>query len=72
MFHRVAPDLSCLRLVEASVTAWRPERTFDLITCVHGLHYVGDKLGLITRATSWLAKDGLFVASLDVHNLKVG
>jgi SAM-dependent methyltransferase len=72
MFDRVAPDLVCLRLIEASLTTWRPDRSFDLITCVHGLHYVGDKLGLIARAASWLAKDGLFVASLDLDNLKIG
>ena len=70
MFHRPEPGLSCLRLVEASLRTWRPDRSFDLITCVHGLHYVGDKLGLIARAASWLAEDGLFVASLDLHNLK--
>lgn len=62
--------MTFLRLVEASLSSWRPERRFDLITCVHGLHYVGDKLGLIARAVSWLAEDGLFVASLDLHNLK--
>ena len=63
MFDRVAPDLVCLRLVEASLSTWRPERRFDLITCVHGLHYVGDKLGLIAvlphgwprMACSWRA-----------------
>jgi hypothetical protein len=38
---------------------------------VHGLHYVGDKLELIARACSWLAEDGLFVASLDLANLKL-
>ena len=54
-------SLECLRLVEASLSAWRPDRSFDLITCVHGLHYVGDKLGLVARAASWLAEDGLFV-----------
>jgi SAM-dependent methyltransferase len=70
MFDRPDPGLQRLRLVEASLTAWRPDRQFDLITCVHGLHYVGDKLGLIARAASWLAEDGLFVASLDLHNLK--
>jgi len=70
MFRRVDPDLTCLRLVEASLSAWRPDRSFDLITCVHGLHYVGDKLGLIARGVSWLAEDGLFTASLDLHNLK--
>ena len=71
MFHCPDPGLTCLRLVEASLTTWRPDRAFDLITCVHGLHYVGDKLGLIARAASWLAEDGLFVANLDLANLKL-
>ena len=66
-----APGTTCLRLVEASLTSWQPDRAFDLITCVHGLHYVGDKLGLIARACSWLAEDGLFVASLDLANFKL-
>lgn len=71
MFHRPDPGTTCLRLVEASLTSWQPDRAFDLITCVHGLHYVGDKLGLIARACSWLAEDGLFVASLDMANLNL-
>jgi hypothetical protein len=57
--------------VEASLTTWRPDRAFDLITCVHWLHYVGDKLGLIARAASWLADAGLFVGHLDLANLKL-
>ena len=57
--------------MEASLRTWRPDGRFDLITCVHGLHYVGDKLGLIARAASWLAEDGLFVANLALENVKV-
>lgn len=38
-----------LRLVCASVTAQAPTRRFDLITCVHGLHHIGDKLVVPTR-----------------------
>ena len=72
MFRRPNAGLTCLRLVEASLTTWRPDRAFDLITCVHGMHYVGDKLGLLARAVSWLAEDGLFVANLDLANLKLG
>ncbi|AMV40223.1 class I SAM-dependent methyltransferase [Planctomyces sp. SH-PL62] len=71
LFRRVDPDQDRLRLVEASLGDWRPDRGFDLISCVHGLHYVGDKLALIARAASWLTEDGLFVASLDLHNLKI-
>ena len=71
MFHRMDPDLKHLRLVEASLRTWRPDCPFDLITCVHGLHYVGDKLGLIAHAASWLTDEGLFVANLDPKNLKL-
>ena len=71
MFRRVDPELNRLRLVEASLSDWRPDRGFDLTSCVHGLHYIGDKLGLIARAASWLAEDGLFVGSLDLHNVKI-
>ncbi|TQS13876.1 class I SAM-dependent methyltransferase [Microbispora hainanensis] len=59
-----------LRLVTASVTSWAPDAAFDLITCVHGLHYVGDKLGVIARAASWLTDDGLFAANFDVRSVR--
>jgi SAM-dependent methyltransferase len=72
MFDRPPPGLTGVSLVEASLRRWNAVRTFDLVTCVHGLHYVGDKLGLIARAVSWLAADGLFVANLDLANLKFG
>ncbi|MBI4750088.1 MAG: methyltransferase domain-containing protein [Acidobacteria bacterium] len=60
-----------LELVPASLSNWHPVQPFDLITCVHGLHYIGDKLDLITRAVSWLTTEGVFVANLDLNNLKL-
>ena len=33
-------------------------------------YHFGDKLGLIARAVSWLTDDGLFVANLDLNNIK--
>ncbi|MFI1283820.1 class I SAM-dependent methyltransferase [Streptomyces sp. NPDC020858] len=57
-------------LLTASVAHWSPDRTYDLITCVHGLHYVGDQLGLLTRAASWLAPGGLLIAHLDPASLR--
>jgi SAM-dependent methyltransferase len=71
MFHPPDPGLTCLQLIDASLNVWCPDRGCDLITCVHGLHYVGDKLGLIARAASWLVEDGVFVANLDLANLKL-
>ena len=70
IFKRPLPDLTCLHLIEASLSTWKPAEPFDLITCVHGLHYIGDKLGLIARAVSWLTRNGLFVANLDLRNLR--
>jgi SAM-dependent methyltransferase len=54
-----------LRLITAPVTAWRTDDAFDLVTCVHGLHYVGDKLALLERIPQWLTETGRFVADFD-------
>lgn len=60
-----------LELACAPVDTWQPGRRYDLITCVHGLHYVGDKLAMVTRAVSWLAPAGRFVADLDLADVRV-
>jgi SAM-dependent methyltransferase len=65
-FEPPAQPLPGLELVCASVADWRPALHFDLITCVHGLHYIGDKLGLLARAASWLTPTGRLVADLDL------
>jgi SAM-dependent methyltransferase len=59
------------QLHEASIVDWAPDRTFDLITCLHGLHYVGDKLAVLSRAASWLAPGGRLVADLDLASVRV-
>jgi SAM-dependent methyltransferase len=71
MFAPQTRDYSNLTLLKDSVHRWKAPHQFDLITCVHGLHYVGDKLGLIARALSWLTPNGLFAAHLDLANLKL-
>ena len=70
MFVQVPPDLRSLRFVQASLNTWQPERAFDVITCVHGLHYIGDKLCLLARAVAWLTPDGIFAASLGLENFR--
>jgi SAM-dependent methyltransferase len=59
-----------VRIIEADLSTWAADGTLDLITCVHGLHYVGDKLGLLRRALAWLAADGLLLANLDLSNIR--
>lgn len=61
-----APAVPSLQLVCAPVLAWTPARSFDLVTCVHGLHYLGDKLTMLTRAARWLTVTGRLVADLDL------
>jgi len=71
MFDPVPDELDFVRLVEASLHQWTTTQAFDLITCVHGLHYVGDKLGLINRAISMLRPNGSFFANIDPSNLQI-
>lgn len=69
MFDPIPSDLDFVRLQNASLSDWHTTERFDLITCVHGLHYIGDKFGAIQKAARWLRKGGLFVAHLDYDNL---
>jgi SAM-dependent methyltransferase len=70
MFNRQPTELTFLSLIESSLINWVPDCDFDLITCVHGLHYIGDKLELLQRASSWLREDGIFLTNLDPTSLK--
>lgn len=63
-------DLPNLQLIVSTIEAWKPAGEFDLISCVHGLHYVGDKLAAIRKAASRLTPSGRFAAHLDAKNLR--
>jgi 2-polyprenyl-3-methyl-5-hydroxy-6-metoxy-1,4-benzoquinol methylase len=65
------PESAVTSVVLKTVSAedWIPQKEYDLITCVHGLHYVGDKLKVIALAAKSLKTDGVFVAHLDLNNL---
>ncbi|TYB43367.1 class I SAM-dependent methyltransferase [Actinomadura chibensis] len=64
------PHPAALHLITASATAWAPKTRFDLITCVHGLHYIGDKLGVLTKAANWLTENGLLIANFDTQSIR--
>lgn len=70
LFHPIPACLNSLELREASLATWDEQSEYDLITCVHGLHYLGDKLEIIQRFAARLGKDGMFIAHLDSDNLK--
>ncbi|MGW3412323.1 class I SAM-dependent methyltransferase [Streptomyces sp. NPDC000888] len=59
-----------LELITADLGRWSPQRRYDLVTCVHGLHYIGDRLALLERAATWLTGTGLLVAHFDLSTLR--
>ena len=71
MFQPLSSEINSLRLIETSFENFNSETEFDLITCVHGLHYIGDKLGFLQRVVSMLKADGVFLANLDLDNIKI-
>lgn len=59
-----------LILRKASVESWTPVGEYDLVTCVHGLHYIGDKLGAIKKMVNCLSKRGMLIANVDLANFR--
>jgi SAM-dependent methyltransferase len=55
---------------ETSIEEWEPTGSYDLVTCVHGLHYVGDKLGVLAKIVGKLAINGIFLANLDLASIR--
>jgi SAM-dependent methyltransferase len=70
LFIHQYEKLSNLQLIADTISHWQPAHSYDLITCVHGLHYIGDKVGLIEKGVSVLTPEGTFVSNLDLKNIK--
>jgi len=56
-------------VVVGDVTAFDTGRQVDLITCVHGIHYLGDKLGAIRHFYSLLNPGGVLICNVDLTNI---
>jgi len=70
-FQPIPSSITCLQLKMQPLSSWVPNERYHLITCVHGLHYVGDKLAVIKTALQSLDDYGLFIANTDLANIKV-
>jgi SAM-dependent methyltransferase len=68
-FFAAQPHSPRLELIAKPAAGYQPDRPFDLVTCVHGLHYIGDKLDLISRLVSFLTPGGLFAADFDPESI---
>ncbi|MCU0447143.1 MAG: class I SAM-dependent methyltransferase [Microscillaceae bacterium] len=58
-----------LKLTTQSLHDWQAGQAYDLITAVHSLHYLGDKLSAIQKAVSALTPQGLLLANLSWENI---
>jgi SAM-dependent methyltransferase len=65
-----AHDFPNLTFVETDVTKYAPPANTDLVTCIHGLHYLGDKLGFLENAYAALGDGGMFCGQLDAENVR--
>jgi len=70
MFAPGAESFPHLRLVASPLAELPQDGTFDLITCVHGLHYLGDKLGTLAAFAACLTPRGRLIGHLDLANLQ--
>lgn len=70
-FQPIPPSITCINFEVKSIVDWSEETQYDLITCIHGLHYIGDKLKVLKTVLERLSADGLFVANLDLSNISI-
>ncbi|MCR6640438.1 MAG: class I SAM-dependent methyltransferase [Sporocytophaga sp.] len=70
MFDPIPEECNSITLYAQSFFNFESEQKYDLITCVHGLHYMGDKLEAIRKASSMLNDEGLFIANFDTKCIK--
>lgn len=71
MFGKLPSELKFLTLLETPIEDFQPSQKFDLITSVHGLHYISDKLSVIQKAARLLKPYGVFLANLELRNMKL-
>jgi len=70
-FQSIPPLISCIDFEVRSIVDWSSTEQYDLITCVHGLHYVGDKLKVLKAVFECLNPQGIFIANLDLDNIRL-
>jgi SAM-dependent methyltransferase len=69
-FFAYPSEFILINLTNCSLFEYQFDREYDLMTCVHGLHYLGDKLDAIALSVSALTPEGLFLANFDPNNIK--
>lgn len=70
-YQPISADITCVQFETRSLEDWTSEEQYDLVTCIHGLHYVGDKLRVLTAALRAVSPQGLWIANLDLKSIRI-
>ncbi len=70
-FTAIPSSIFCLKFDLSPLLKWQTTEQYDLITCIHGLHYVGDKLQVLEKYLSCLSQNGRFIANLDLKSIHI-
>jgi predicted TPR repeat methyltransferase len=62
-FQQIPPFVNCLQFQISPLVNWTNNDRYDLITCVHGLHYVGDKLKVLSTGLKAIGDHGMLIAN---------
>lgn len=68
-FQSIPADITCVNFEVKSIVEWTSSEQYDLVTSVHGIHYIGDKLKVLSMTLERLSEQGLFIANLDLNNI---
>ena len=70
-FESAPAHIGCLTFDVQSAVNWEASEKYDLITCAHGLHYVGDKLKVLSKIFAAISENGVFYGNFDLSNVMI-
>jgi len=70
-FVPMPSSVTCLDFLVQPLNGWKPVLKYDLITCVHGLHYAGDKLAVLQNCLTSINNNGYFIADFDIKSVYI-
>lgn len=71
LFQPIPSGIHCVRFETCPLDNWTSDTQYDLVTCVHGLHYVGDKLRVLAAILKAIGSEGIFLANLDLKSIRI-
>lgn len=70
-FHPKLQQVEGVDLYVSPINTWQTSHSFDLITVVHGFHYIGDKLATFCKLGLLMEEKGLLLANFDTESIAI-